>query len=154
MIPNPKLALAMLASAALVGTAAAQRPANPGMKTYTVPLSGQEEVSAAKPAGGAGDMDASGSVTLTINPGKKQVCYDFTLTGLSTITMAHIHKAPRLRNGPPVITLFTGTGDDLEGCAPATSSQLAQIIAKPSQYYVNVHTTDYPAGAVRGQLAR
>jgi len=154
MAPKSRIALGLLA-AALAGSAMAQKPATAGAKTFTVALSGQEEVSAAKPTGGAGDLDATGSVTLTINPGSKQVCYDFdNVTGLSTITMAHIHEAPRLRNGPPVVTLFTGTGGDLEDCATATSQQLAQIIAKPAQYYVNVHTTDFPAGAIRGQLSR
>jgi hypothetical protein len=26
------------------------------------------------------------------------------------------------------------------------------ILTNPAAYYVNVHTSDYPAGAVRGQL--
>jgi hypothetical protein len=59
-----------------------------------------------------------------------------------------------LQNGAPVITLFTGTGGDLDDCVAATSAQLAQIIAKPSQYYVNVHTTEFPSGAIRSQLTR
>ncbi len=154
MAPSIKFASSLTALALLAGTAAAQKPANPGAKTFTVALTGQEEVSAEHPTGGAGDLDASGSVTLTINPGSRQVCYDFTLSGLAEVTMAHIHKAPRLRNGPPVVTLFTGTGGDLEDCVTATSQQLAQIIAKPADYYVNVHTTQFPPGAIRGQLSR
>ena len=156
MAPAIRLALAFTAAGAAIATAAsAQRPANPGMKTYTINLTGQAEVDATHPTGGAGDLTASGSVTLTVNPGKKQVCYDFNgLTGLATITMAHIHKAPVRQNGPPVVTLFTGTGGDLDDCVIATSAQLAQIIAKPAGYYVNVHTTQFPDGAIRGQLAR
>ena len=149
------VALALFASTALIAGGTIAHAAAGGGKTYTIALTGQNEVSAAHPAGGAGDLDATGSVTLTINPGKKQVCYDFiNLTGLSTLTMAHIHKAPVLQNGAPVITLFTGTGGDLDDCVAATSAQLAQIIAKPSQYYVNVHTTEFPSGAIRSQLTR
>ena len=29
---------------------------------------------------------------------------------------------------------------------------VAQILANPAAYYVNVHNADYPGGAVRGQL--
>ena len=154
MAPSIRFASSIAVLALAAGTAAAQKPANPGAKTYTIALTGQEEVNAEHPAGGAGDLDASGSVTLTINPGSKQVCYDFTLSGLATLTMAHIHQAPRLQNGPPVVTLFTGTGGDLDDCVGATSQQLAQIIAKRSNYYVNVHTTEFPPGAIRGQLSR
>jgi hypothetical protein len=155
MAPKSNIALAMLASTALAGGAAAQRPADPGMKTYTISLTGQAEVSTEKPTGGAGDLDASGSVTLKINPGKKQVCYDFDdLTGLATLAAAHIHQAPALQNGPIFIGLFTGSDGKLEDCVAATSAQLAQIVAKPSNFYVNVHTSEFPAGAIRGQLSR
>ena len=68
--------------------------------------------------------------------------------------MAHIHQGPPLRNGPPVVTLFTGPGGDLADCVKWTHSQLAQIVADPANFYVSVETTEYPDGALRGQLAR
>lgn len=120
---------------------------------YTVTLSGEAEPNFAHPSGVVGDIDGFGSVTLTINPGKKQLCYDFALSGLSTPLMAHIHQAPPLRNGPPVVTLFTGPGGDLDDCITWTRRQLAQIVAHPSAFYVNVGTTEYPDGALRGQLS-
>jgi hypothetical protein len=39
-----------------------------------------------------------------------------------------------------------------EGKFP-TGEKVADILTNPGDYYVNVHNTEYPGGAVRGQLA-
>jgi len=66
--------------------------------------------------------------------------------------MAHIHQGEPLQNGPPVIILFTGTGMKLADCAPSTRDQLGEILNNPSRYYVSIDTTEFPDGALRGQL--
>ena len=38
-------------------------------------------------------------------------------------------------------------------CATADPALAAEIVANPSGFYVNVHTTPFPDGAIRGQLA-
>jgi hypothetical protein len=38
--------------------------------------------------------------------------------------------------------------------APSTRSQLSEIVADPSRFYVSVDTTEFPDGALRGQLQR
>jgi hypothetical protein len=53
--------------------------------------------------------------------------------------------------GPVVVGLTAPNAFGISfGCT--TSPVADQIAADPSAYYVNVHTVDFPAGAVRGQL--
>ena len=51
-----------------------------------------------------------------------------------------------------VVALFGNPPAKHSGCVTAKKSVIAAIIAKPHDYYVNVHTKKYGAGAVRGQL--
>ena len=39
-------------------------------------------------------------------------------------------------------------------CASAEASLISEIAQNPAGFYVNVHTSDFPGGAVRGQLAQ
>lgn len=148
---KPQVPLIALASIALTGAAAPAWPAAAGEQTFVIPLTGGAE--AKVPAiGTAGDMDGSGLARLTLKPAAKQICYDFQLSGVATPLMAHIHKGPEAENGPSVITLFTGPGGKLDGCVPWTEKQLTAIVADPSSFYVNLSTTEFPDGALRGQL--
>lgn len=145
-----RIALAALVSTSLIGAA---NPSAPRDETLTIPLTGGAETDIAHPLGGTGDLNGSGLVKLTISPARRQVCFDFRIDGVATPLMAHIRQAQALRNGPPIVSLFTGTGSDLDGCAPANTGQLADMIEHPSLYYVSIATTEYPDGALRGQLS-
>jgi len=56
-------------------------------------------------------------------------------------------------NGPVVVP-FTAPGADgnSSGCAPADAALIDEILGNPSGFYVNVHTREHPAGAIRSQL--
>jgi len=40
------------------------------------------------------------------------------------------------------------------GCVSVDPDLIKAIRQNPENYYVNVHTTDYPGGALRGQPAK
>jgi hypothetical protein len=67
---------------------------------------------------------------------------------------AHIHVGAAGEMGPVVLPLeLTGRESGLVASGKATNPVLAAaILADPSNYYVNVHTTTCPGGAARGQL--
>ena len=144
----------MLAKFALVPIAVAlvgARPAAIDVRTFTVPLTGDAERSELQALGLAGDADGSGMVKLTVDPRSRQICYDFSVDHVATPLMAHIHKGARTDNGPSVVTLFTGPGD-MHDCLTWTEKWVNAIVANPSGFYVNLYTTEFPDGALRGQL--
>jgi hypothetical protein len=117
-------------------------------------LKGTNEVkSATAPHGG--DPDARGSATVLVARSANTLCFGITLRGTDTPILAHIHKGPAGVNGPVVIPLTPPTSGDpgaSSGCVTADPALLKDIQLHPSEYYVNVHTTAFPAGAARGQL--
>jgi len=140
------------ATAALTGTTSTNIPAIPPAATFTVPLSATAEPDELRALHLAGDTDASGQVKLIVDPDTRRICYDFRVTGLATPLMAHIHKGAAAEDGPSVVTLFTGPGK-LHDCLTWTQKWVDQIVANPANFYVNLYTTEFPEGALRGQLA-
>jgi hypothetical protein len=67
---------------------------------------------------------------------------------------AHIHFGVAGAAGPVVAPLeLTGRERGLVAKGRVTNAELAAaILADPASYYVNVHTTVCPDGAIRGQL--
>jgi len=87
------------------------------------------------------------------NVGQAQICYTLCVQHLhGTITAAHIHVAPAGKAGPIVVPLKAPVGGTSSGCVVVKQNLAKAILMHPAAYYVNVHTTAFPAGAVRGQL--
>jgi hypothetical protein len=63
--------------------------------------------------------------------------------------MAHIHSAVATTTGPVVVPLNPYEG----GCSEVSRALALDIVLHPSSYYVDVHNMEFPAGALRGQLA-
>ncbi len=124
---------------------------------FTAQLSGANEVPAADP-----DGFGSASVTFDIinaTPGTgAEVCWDLSYANILTPPVqAHIHSGAAGVNGPIVVpfTPFTGLGaSSASNCAALDPTLAQQIMDNPANFYVNVHTTDYAGGAIRGQLSK
>jgi hypothetical protein len=119
-----------------------------GGRPFTTVLSGEQEIP------GPGDPDGSGSARLAINPGIGEICYELTVSDVEDVTAAHIHRAPPDSAGPVVVPLDAPADGSSEGCITVDRELALDILKNPESYYVNVHSQNHPAGAVRGQLSR
>jgi hypothetical protein len=93
----------------------------------------------------------SGSATLTTRLGLMRLCYTLTVSGLTDVTAAHIH---RVSTGAVVVPLTTPTTGTSNGCTTVEKALLKEIVQTPSAFYVNVHTQTYPDGQIQGKLTR
>jgi hypothetical protein len=140
-----RAAHAMLAALLLVVVLAAPAIASPPTieeRRFTVALSGANEVPPADP-------DGTGTARIFLHQGRGQVCFIIQVSNIGPVVADHIHPGVAGVNGPAVVDF----GGSLSGCVSGVDPALiGDIIANPSAYYINVHTAEFPGGAVRGQL--
>ena len=112
-------------------------------QSYSAILSGANEP-------GGGDTDGTGFAVVTIDG--TTLRYSVFAQNINAPTASHIHAGAAGTNGSVVVPFTVGT---LSNGATTITAQLASDInANPAGFYVNVHTSDFPNGAIRGQLAR
>lgn len=136
-------AIAILAVASLFGAGLAQAAS----VTFSVPLSGGEQVPAVTTSG-------SGTAELTYDPATRVVTWSIAYKDLTgPATMAHFHgPAAAGANGPVTVWLSkqgAAPESPIRGEATLSASQAEQFAA--GQWYVNIHTKAHPAGEIRGQ---
>jgi hypothetical protein len=120
--------------------------ATSGGRAFSVALTGEAESPAADPV-------ATGEATVRLRAGQGQVCYQLEATNLPPAAAAHIHKGSAGSSGNVVVPLKTpDAAGKSSGCATAARTLVKAILAAPGSYYVNVHTAEFPNGAIRGQL--
>jgi hypothetical protein len=102
-------------------------------------------------APGPGDRDGSGAALIDLKPPQELVCGGLRQTGLGEVTGWHIHSGAPGSTGPVVVDLTPTLGGG-PACVPVPLALQRQLRNDPNAFYVDVETTDFPAGAIRGQL--
>jgi hypothetical protein len=134
-------------------------------RNFAAHLSGREEVPPA-------DTKATGQATFQLSRDGTELSFRLNVANIENITQAHIHLAPAGANGGVVVWLYpdgppaqlipgrtqgtlakgTITADDLVGAlAGAALDDLVEEM-KAGNAYVNVHTSQFPGGEIRGQI--
>ncbi|MEO6207146.1 MAG: CHRD domain-containing protein [Candidatus Limnocylindrales bacterium] len=141
------LLLGLVAMMTITATAAVSAT---GGRPLAAGLTGAAEVPT------TGDPDGSGSARITVNHGLGKVCYRIAVSGIVLpAAAAHIHVGDAGVAGAVVVPLAAPDANGISsGCADVTRVLAKALIQNPTHYYVNVHNSVYPGGALRGQLTR
>ncbi|MEV6652341.1 CHRD domain-containing protein [Streptomyces sp. NPDC051219] len=157
----------MAATAVVLGTAgitpaiahdgphqsAAHGPAKGRAASFTATLSGAEEVPV---AGGPAVNDPDGKAVALVKVKGNRVTFALRWKGLVP-SLGHIHQGAKGQNGAVRVPLFGSAMPDTvhsaAGQVSLTDAELADDIrSDPAGFYVNLHSAEFPGGAVRGQL--
>jgi len=158
----PALVVGVLALV-VTGGATAKKPASSSTPVFKLKLKPNQEV---PPIEGL-KADAAGSVTFdlersgtgAITSGEVIFYFNYSFPGAVTITGLHVHQAAKGMNGAIVISSGIGAIADADGQGNVTAvvtgtppATLQAILDNPRGYYVNLHTSVNPAGAMREQM--
>jgi len=164
------VAVALLAAACSGPTAVAPDAlelslAGASERNFVAQLSGSQEVP-------ANTSRARGVATFQLSRDGTELAYRLIVANIENVTMAHIHLAPAGVNGQVVAWLYPGSppaqlipgrtqGVLAEGTI-TEASLIGPLAGQPLQAlvdqlvagnaYVNVHTSQFPPGEVRGQI--
>eukprot|EP00611_Tribonema_gayanum_P022056 TRINITY_DN4363_c0_g2_i1.p1 TRINITY_DN4363_c0_g2~~TRINITY_DN4363_c0_g2_i1.p1 ORF type:complete len:858 (+),score=211.29 TRINITY_DN4363_c0_g2_i1:225-2798(+) len=123
-------------------------PAGPGVLQEDLTLTG------AQVTDGPGDPAGQGTAKFAI--AGRRLCFTMK-TNLQGIVAGHIHQGAAGVDGDVYVDLFGGiadlTANPLQACITLTYAQAKALVKTPADYYVNVHTDQFPGGAIRSQLA-
>ena len=154
------MALTILSVASMM-----MRSARADIVTFRAQLLASNEV----PPISNADLNAFGNVTVVVDTATNVYFFDWSVNNVAapSIILSHIHEAPAGVNGPvrvdsgisptsPIPVVNGGAAFSKSGIVPATDAAgiTQRLLANPSGFYFNVHSTLNPGGVVRGQLVR
>ncbi len=101
--------------------------------------------------------DADGRAKWELKPTSHKLRYSTTWSRIAAPTAGHVHQAPAGANGTVVAEVFGALPASFSGVAgnvPGVNRQVLKGLRyHPSGFYTNLHTAEFPGGAVRGQLS-
>lgn len=132
---------------------------------YGTNLSGREEVP-------TNDSRATGQAIFHLSDDGQELSYKLIVANIQNVTQAHIHLEAAGANGPVVAWLYPsgppaalipgrfqgvlaeGVITDAQLVGPLAGQTLDDLLAlmQAGDTYVNVHTSQFPPGEVRGQI--
>jgi hypothetical protein len=150
-------------------------------RTYVVPVFAQSADGGAKNlrthlTGGEENppnaSQAQGQAVFQLSEDGTELSYRLIVANIENVTQAHIHKAPAGANGGVVVwlypsappsqlipgsfsgTLGEGTIADAQVVGSLAGTGVAGLLAeiRAGNTYVNVHTSAFPPGEIRGQI--
>ncbi|MGW4638715.1 CHRD domain-containing protein [Sphaerisporangium sp. NPDC004334] len=141
----------LAATAQTAHTATTATSASSRKYYFEAGLLGRNEV----PEPGKKVNDRDGRAVARFRISGKRIYYIVQWSRTGRPTAFHIHRGKAGVNGPVVINLLSSgdiRGNIARGSAVASSSLLRDIKNHPTKWYANLHTAQFPDGAVRGQL--
>lgn len=129
---------------------------------FTASLKGSNETT-------PNDSKAAGEAIVHINKEETMIHYKLIVANIENVTMSHFHMAPAGSDGGPVAWLYKNLdqpsgmsngviaegqieeSDLIGGLVGKSIADLIEAI-RNGRIYVNVHTSAYPGGELRGQL--
>jgi hypothetical protein len=158
-----RLTILLLLLATMSVASAVHAVAQP--RTFVAPLSGAQEVP-------PNDSLARGQAVFRVSADGTSIHYRLIVANIENVTQAHIHLAPAGANGPVVAWLYpaappsqlipgrssgvlaVGTITEADLVGPLTGQTVTDLVARmdAGEAYVNVHTSQFPPGEIRGQI--
>ena len=139
------LTLTIILSAMIFSITAAAAP------QFSVYLNGRQEVP-------ANNSPGSGTCMVTLNATETQATVECTYRNLSSnVVGAHIHDNGPVGVNGPIRSDFSFTGGRLgDAIGPLTFNTTPAQVAdlRSNKWYVNIHTSNFPDGEIRGQVKR
>lgn len=147
----------LLLTVVLMGVWALTTSANPAVAAEVVKF--RLTLTDVNPVTGeaTGDPDAAGTAVLKFYPNSGKLCYRIKVRGLEQPT----EPAPGLGDGHIHFLPVGGIAVDLKtdfrsvdgfyiatGCVFVSEALMADILANPNNYYLNIHNEPFPSGAL------
>ncbi len=96
--------------------------------------------------------NGSGSMQAHLDRQTHQLSWNIVYAGMTgPVTAAHFHgPAMAGQNAGVVVPILGSLESPMQGSALLTADQTTQLLA--GEWYVNLHTSAYPGGEIRGQV--